>query len=127
MPTHEVWTLRQFLESDQVIDCDCSNYWVCAHTGPLRIDLAIQRLGWDFDFYDRREELSAHVFCSVCGRHRPTFRLGWKTRPHTYAGTHGVGGAVCTLLVSPSDPTTWNEPSDWMTGGSHIRKFGPRR
>ena len=24
----EVRTLRQFLESDQVIDCDCSNYWL---------------------------------------------------------------------------------------------------
>ena len=56
MPTLEVRTLRQFLESDQVIDCDCSNYWHCTHTGPLRLERAIQRLGWDFDFYVGRED-----------------------------------------------------------------------
>jgi len=41
MGTLEVRNLLQFLDSDQVIDCDCSNYWVCSHTGPLRIELAI--------------------------------------------------------------------------------------
>jgi hypothetical protein len=68
----QVRTLREFLESDQVIDCDCSNYWVCSHTGPLRIELAIQRLGWEFDFYAGREILAAHVYCSVCGKRRRT-------------------------------------------------------
>ena len=61
MPTLQVRTLRQFLESDQVIDCDCSNYWECAHTGPLRIEMAIQRLGWEFDFYAGREALAERV------------------------------------------------------------------
>ena len=61
MSAFEVRTLRQFLDSDQVIDCDCSNYWICAHTGQLRLELAIQRLGRDFDFYARRSELAARV------------------------------------------------------------------
>lgn len=52
--------------------------------------MAIQRLGWEFDFYAGRETLAGHVYCSICGKRRPTFRLGWKTRPNTYTGTHGA-------------------------------------
>src|SRR3569623_280311 len=55
MSTLQIRTLRQFLESDQVIDCNCSNYWECTHSGPLRIEMAVQRLGWEFDFYAGRE------------------------------------------------------------------------
>ena len=127
MPTHEVRTLRQFLESDQVIDCDCSNYWVCAHTGPLRIDLAIQRLGWEFDFYERRAELAAHTYCSVCGKFHPTFRLGWKARPATYTGRHGNGAPLRSVLSPPGELTVWSEPGDWVAGGPRVRTFGPRR
>jgi hypothetical protein len=127
MPTFEVRTLRQFLESDQVIDCDCSNYWVCSHTGPLRIELAVQRLGWDFDFYARRTELAAHVYCSACGRYHPTFRLGWKTRPATYNGTHGSGAVLRSVLGTRSAMPEWQEPGDWKAGGANVRRFGPRR
>lgn len=127
MPTFEVRTLRQFLESDQVIDCDCSNYWVCSHTGPLRLELAVQRLGWDFDFYERRTELAAKVYCSVCGKHHPTFRLGWKTRPAAYTGTHGAGAAARSVLAAPERQPDWMEPSDWKVGGASVRRFGPRR
>ena len=127
MPTLQVRTLRQFLDSDQVIDCDCSNYWECAHTGPLKIEMAVQRLGWEFDFYAGREVLAAHVYCSICGKYHPTFRLGWKTRPNTYTGTHGAGVAVRSVL-DVADPTNaWEEPADWLSGGSTIRRFGPRR
>ena len=91
MATLEVRTLRQFLESDQVIDCDCSNHWVCSHTGPLRIEMVIQRLGWDFDFYQRRAELASHVYCSLCGKRQPTFRLGSRMPKGGHAGTHGAG------------------------------------
>lgn len=127
MPTFEVRTLRQFLESDQVIDCDCSNYWVCSHSGPLRIELAIQRLGWDFDFYGRRAELAEKVYCSVCGKFHPTFRLGWKTKPPAYTGTHGAG-VVMRSVLDRLEPVAQNtEPSDWLVGGSNTRKFGPRR
>ena len=98
MSSIEVRTLRQFLESDQVIDCDCSNYWICSHTGALRIEIAIQRLGWEFDFYAGREALAERVYCSICGKRRPTFRLGWKSRPETYTGTHGAGAAVRSVL-----------------------------
>lgn len=122
----QVRTLRQFLESDQVIDCDCSNYWECSHTGPLKIEMAIQRLGWEFDFYSGREALAARVFCSICGRRRPTFRLGWKTRPSTYAGTHGAGTATQSVL-DVSRLVEHIEPSDWLVGGANNRKFGPRR
>lgn len=121
----EVRTLRQFLESDQVIDCDCSNYWVCAHTGPLRIELAIHRLGAEFDFYAGRATLSELVYCSVCGQHHPTFRLGWKTRPATYTGTHGSGAVPRSVLTSTASPPTWTEPLDWRIGGSNVRRFGP--
>ena len=125
MPTLQVRTLRQFLESDQVIDCDCSNYWVCAHTGPLRIEMAVQRLGWEFDFYVGREALAAHVYCSVCGKFHPTFRLGWKTRPETYTGTHGAGAVVRSVLSVERHSTAWEEPEDWLRGGTNVRKFGP--
>jgi len=127
MPTFEVRTLRQFLESDQVIDCDCSNYWVCSHTGALKIELAIQRLGWDFDFYARRPELAAHVYCSACGRYHPTFRLGWKTRPATYTGTHGSGAVTRSVLEIRSVMPEWREPEDWKAGGPNVRRFGPGR
>lgn len=130
MSSLEVRTLRQFLESDQVIDCDCSNYWVCAHTGPLRIEMAVQRLGWEFDFYAGREALAAHVYCSMCGRFHPTFRLGWKMRPETYTGTHGAGAEVRSVLkvaAHPQELARWVEPDDWRRGGGSIRKFGPRR
>lgn len=127
MPTFEVRTLRQFLESDQVIDCDCSNYWVCAHTGRLKIEVAILRLGRDFDFYARRVELAAHVYCSACGQYHPTFRLGWKTRPETYTGAHGAGAVVRSVLRSPAPMPDWPEPADWRSGGTNIRRFGPRR
>lgn len=127
MPTFEVRTLRQFLESDQVIECDCSNYWVCSHTGPLKIELAVQRLGWDFDFYARRVELAARVYCSACGRYHPTFRLGWKTRPATYTGAYGAGAAVRSVLTPPAPMPDWPEPADWHAGGANVRRFGPRR
>jgi len=127
MTTRQVRTLRQFLESDQVIDCDCSNYWVCSHTGPLHIELAIQRLGRDFDFYERREALAAHVYCSLCGKFYPTFRLGWKTRPETYTGGHGAGVAMRSVLNAPVELPTWDEPDDWVIGGGDVRRFGPRR
>lgn len=127
MAAIEVRTLRQFLESDQVIDCDCSNYWMCSHSGPLRIEMAVQRLGWDFDFYSGRGVLAAHVYCSVCGKFHPTFRLGWKTRPSTYTGTHGAGVLVRSVLAAPSPLPEWDEPEDWVTGGVNSRKFGPRR
>jgi hypothetical protein len=126
--TLQVRTLREFLESDQVIDCDCSNYWVCSHTGPLRLELAIQRLGWEFDFYAGREILAARVYCSVCGKRRPTFRLGWKDRPQTYSGSHGAGMDVASVLeMKPAMPHRWIEPDDWRRGGTNVRKFGPRR
>jgi hypothetical protein len=127
MSSIEVRTLRQFLESDQVIDCDCSNYWICSHTGPLRIEMAIQRLGWEFDFYAGREALAGRVYCSICGKRRPTFRLGWKSRPETYTGTHGAGVVVRSVLDVAEHRSSWREPSDWLRGGSTVRKFGPRR
>lgn len=127
MATIEVRTLRQFLESDQVIDCDCSNYWGCSHTGPLRLEMAVQRLGWDFDFYARRAELASHVYCSACGKFHPTFRLGWKTRPETYTGGHGAGVVIRSVLSPAPPPPAWEEPSDWLVGGDNTRKFGPRR
>ena len=127
MPTLQVRTLRQFLESDQVIDCDCSNYWECAHSGPLKIEMAVQRLGWEFDFYAGREVLSAHVYCSVCGKYHPTFRLGWKTRPSTYTGTHSSGAEVRSVLEPSASVRTWREPVDWLRGGQTVRRFGPRR
>jgi len=127
MPTFEVRTLRQFLESDQVIDCDCSNYWVCSHTGPLRIELAIQRLGPDFDFYARRVQLAEVVYCSICGQRHPTFRLGWKTRPATYTGAHSAGVVVRSVVEPLNYPSRWPEPADWQSGGRYVRRFGPRR
>jgi hypothetical protein len=124
----EVRTLRQFLESDQVIDCDCSNYWVCTHTGPLRLEMAVQRLGWEFDFYAGREVLAAHVYCSVCGKRQPTFRLGWKERPSTYSGSHGAGLEMIPVSeVGSGVSSKWTEPPDWLKGGANVRKFGPRR
>ncbi len=127
MPTFQVRTLRQFLESDQVIDCDCSNYWECTHTGTLRIEMAILRLGWEFDFYAGREALSERVYCSICGKRGPTFRLGWKTRPTSYAGTHGAGAEVRSVLDGALFRGRWAEPADWLRGGSRVRKFSPRR
>lgn len=122
----EVRTLRQFLESDQVIDCDCSNYWVCAHSGPLRIEAAVQRLGWDFDFYDGRLLLARVVYCSVCGKYEPTFRLGWKNRPSTYSGSHGAGMTMVPLAaVGLKSRARWSEPSDFLRGGITVRRFGP--
>lgn len=127
MGSLEVRTLRQFLESDQVIHCDCSNHWNCSHTGPLRIEMAIQRLGWDFDFYAGRDALASRVYCSVCGKRTPTFRLSWKTRPQTYTGTHGAGIATRSVLSATEVRSTWREPVDWLVGGGNVRKFGPRR
>lgn len=127
MTALEVRTLRQFLMSDQTIECDCTNYWVCAHTGMLRIEMAIQRLGWDFDFYAGRDRLAAHVYCSLCGTYRPTFRLGWRTRPGAYAGTHGAGMDTRSVLDPPARPRRWVEPDDFLNGGTSVRRFGPRR
>lgn len=127
MTSLEVRTLRQFLESDQVIDCDCSNHWQCNHSGPLRIEMAIQRLGWEFDFCAGREVLASRVYCSLCGMRRPTFRLGWKTRPETYTGTHGAGILTQSVLTAVKTKSACQEPDDWLVGGGNVRKFGPRR
>lgn len=127
MPQIEIRTLRQFIESDQVIDCDCSNYWVCSHSGPLQIELAAERFGGDFDFYQRRGELASHVYCSLCGKFHPTFRLGWKTRPTTYTGSHGARAALQSVHNARAPSIRWQEPADWMVGGTSSRKFGPRR
>lgn len=122
----QVRTLREFLESDQVIDCDCSNYWVCSHTGPLKLEMAVQRLGWEFDFYAGREVLARVVYCSVCGKRAPTFRLGWKDKPSTYAGSHGAGMTMIPVeQVGSGVPFKWLEPEDWLRGGERVRKFGP--
>jgi len=89
--------------------------------------LAVQRLGWDFDFYARRTELATHVYCSACGRYHPTFRLGWKTRPATYTGTHGSGAVLRSVLETSSAMPDWQEPEDWKAGGDNFRRFGPGR
>jgi hypothetical protein len=126
----QVRTLRQFLESEQKIDCDCSNYWVCTRSGPLKLDLAIQRLGWEFDFYAGRELLARVVYCSVCFNYGPTFRLGWEARPKTYAGSHGAGMdtlRVADAAVRELAREEWPEPQDWLKGGESVRKFGPGR
>lgn len=123
----QVRTLRQFLDSDQAIDCYCSNYWACSHSGPLRLEAAIQRLGWDFDFYLGREELAARTYCSVCGMHHPTFRLGWKNRPASYIGTHGAGMEPKSVLQHEVRGLRWIEAPDFLVGGERNRKFGPRR
>lgn len=130
MPAHlQVRTLRQFLENGQVIECDCSNYWTCQHSGPLKLEMAIQRLGWEFDFYAGREALARVVYCSACSHYGPDFRLGWKQRPETYAGTHGAGMDALGVEASMSRPrgVRWIEPSDWHRGGTSVRKFGPGR
>ena len=125
----EVRTLRQFLDSEQKIECDCSNHWICTHSGPLRLQLAIQRLGWEFDFYTGRQVLAAVVYCSVCGKRRPTFRLGWKSSPSAgFAGSHGAG--MATLKVEDASQRQrhrgeWLEPKDWLKGGDGVRRFGP--
>ena len=123
----EVRTLKQFLDSDQVIDCDCSNYWVCSHTGPLRLEMAIQRLGWEFDFYEGRVVLSRIVYCSICMKREPTFRLGWKQRPDSYSGQHGAGMIVRGVLEPKPPMPIWAEPEGFRAGGSNVRKFGPGR
>lgn len=123
----EVRTLRQFLESDQTIECDCSNTWVCTHSGPLRLEAAVQRLGWEFDFYTGREQLAARSYCSMCGKYRPTFRLGVKTRPDAYSGTHGAGMAMRSVLEPQRAKLSWIEPDDFIAGGDGVRQFGPRR
>ena len=124
----EVRTLKQFLESDQVIDCDCSNYWVCTHSGPLRLEMAVQRLGWEFDFYAVRTLLGRIVYCSICGKREPIFRLGWKDRPDTYSGSHGAGMEMKPISeIGQSVSVRWIEPDDWQRGGGNVRKFGPGR
>ena len=127
---HQVRTLRQFLESEQKIDCDCTNHWVCTHSGPLRLDIAVQRLGWEFDFYAGREVLGLITYCSICGKREPTFRLGWKARPSTYAGSHGAGMdplPIADATLRQLDRSKWPEPGDWIAGGDSVRKFGPGR
>ena len=129
MAAREVRTLGQFQASEQKIDCDCTNYWVCSHSGPLRLDLAINLFGPEFDFYTGREQLSRHVFCSLCAHYHPTFRLGWKTPPaRAFAGSHGAGVAVLPLGASTERQLSrpqWQEPEDFRAGGSGVRKFGP--
>ena len=106
---------------------DAAQQRTLATTGPLRIELAIQRLGNEFDVYGRRAELAAHVYCSECGKYHPTFRLGWRTRPATYTGAHGGGAVTRSVLTPPVEPPPWIEPPDWRAGGSNVRRFGPRR
>lgn len=126
MTAIEVRTLKQFLDSNQVIDCDCSNHRICTHSGPLKLEMAIQRLGWEFDFYAGREALSRILYCSVCGKRAPTFRLGWKDRPATYTGTHGAGMEMKPMdQVAARRPSSWTEPPDWLTGGQYTRTFRP--
>lgn len=57
----EVRTPRQFYESDQFIECDCSNNRACAHSWVLRLEMANQRLGWDCDFYAGRDALAGQL------------------------------------------------------------------
>ena len=124
----EIRTLRQFYESEQSIECDCSNYFVCSHTGPLRLEMAIQRLGWEFDFYVGREALAGRLYCSICGKRQPTFRLGSRMPKGGHAGTHGAGAVPRSVLdVASRVPSAWAEPVDWLAGGKTVRKFGPRR
>jgi hypothetical protein len=127
----QVRTLRQFLDSEQRIDCNCSNYWVCSHSGPLRLELAVQRLGWDFDLYAGRGLLARHVYCSQFGHYHLTFRLGGKTSPVAgFAGSHGAGMTPLNVMEATQrqlDRAKWPEPSDWLKGDENVRKFGPGR
>ena len=91
MPSFEVRALKQFLDSDQKIDCDCSNYWVCTHSGPLELERAIRRFGGELSFYANQALLARHVRCSVCGHYGPPFRLGWKAERQPFTGSHGAG------------------------------------
>jgi len=129
MPSFEVRTLKQFLDSDQKIDCDCSNYWVCTHSGPLELERAIRRFGGEFDFYANQALLARHVRCSVCGHYGPTFRLGWKAERQPFTGSHGAGIEPLPVAAASARQLAreeWPEPEDWLKGGESVRTFGPR-
>lgn len=70
---------------------------MCSHTGPLKLDVAVQRLGWEFDFYAGQEVLA-------------------RDAGMTMIPVEQVGSGV---------PFTWPEPEDWLRGGERVRKFGP--
>ena len=84
-------TLEEFRESGRTINAFCSNYWICTHSGELRLELLALHLGWQFDFYARQAYLAGRLYCSICGKYHPTFALGHASKPSGYAGTHSAG------------------------------------
>lgn len=63
----EVRTLEEFRRSGRTITAFCSHYYVCSHSAQLRLDLLAIRLGWAFDFYSGRNDLSRRLRCQFAG------------------------------------------------------------
>ena len=67
---------------------------ICTHYATLKVDILVQRFGWDFDIIDGRQQLRARLVCSICGTRWP----GLSVSPHKAA----LEGPVATLETKSS-------------------------
>lgn len=81
-------TLRDMLERRDSLTAFCQNWQPdpCRHSGPVRLEAAVQRFGWDFDPIAGRQAFLARLRCSVCGATFPHIIL------HPYQATAHVAG-----------------------------------
>ncbi len=84
----KVQTVREFAAIGYTLVPHCSHYFVCSHYRRLPIEYLAQRLGWDFDLYERRKELRRRLRCSRCGWNWPEVQIATREHPG------GVGAAL---------------------------------
>ncbi len=88
MPSRSITiaTLRSYVQRGYGLTAFCSNYGKCSHSGQVRLDALIQRLGWDFDAVQGRGKIIAILYCSKCGKRHPEIRLSLIDKsPGSYA------------------------------------------
>ena len=65
-------TLREMIEGEMWLTAHCQGYQpICTHYATLKLELLVQRLGWDFDIISSRQAFRRRLICSICGARFP--------------------------------------------------------
>jgi hypothetical protein len=93
-PDTQFQTLRGLIEGRYSLTAYCANAFVCSRSAKLRLDMLVQRLGWEFNIYEGRALLRWRLICSHCGTREPSLILAPHSEPIAQAGSHIPMGAM---------------------------------
>jgi hypothetical protein len=97
-PEPSLSSLRGMVQNQYQLTAYCSNAFHCRHSAVLRLEMLVQRLGWDFNIVERRAELRHRLVCTHCATRIPDLIVMPYT-PEPAAGTGGAHNAMDVFSV----------------------------